>query len=89
MSADWYPGIKDFCAHWSHAQMLQQTFATLESEFARDSDACIDAAKGLVECACRLIIEELDDPAAPLKPTRSDVALGERSEEHTSELQSH
>ncbi len=77
MSADWYPGIKDFCAHWSHARMLQQTFATLESEFTKDSDACIDAAKGLVECACRLIIEELDDPSAPLKPTRSDVALGE------------
>ncbi|WP_419903513.1 abortive infection family protein [Kiloniella sp.] len=77
MSADWTPGIRAFCTHWSHAPMLQQTFATLESELVRDSDACIDAAKGLVECACRLIIEELDDPASPLKPTRSDVALGE------------
>jgi len=57
--------------------MLRQTFDTLESEFEHDSDACIDAAKGLVECACRLIIEELDDPASPLKPTRADVPLGE------------
>ncbi|MFC3119908.1 abortive infection family protein [Jhaorihella thermophila] len=77
MTADWFPGIRAFCAHWSHAPMLQQTFQTLESEFQRDSDACIDAAKGLVECACRLLIEELDDPVAPLKPTRSDVPLGE------------
>ncbi len=77
MSVDWTPGIRAFCAHWSHAPMLQQTFATLESEFERDSDACIDAAKGLVECACRLIIEELDDPAAPLKPSKSDVPLAE------------
>ena len=76
MTADWTPGIRASCSHWSHAPMLQQTFETLESEFNKDSDACIDAAKGLVECACRLIIEELDDPASPLKPTRSDVALG-------------
>jgi len=77
VSVDWTPGIRAFCTHWSHAPMLQQTFETLESEFERDSDACIDAAKGLVECACRLIIEELDDPASPLKPTRGDIALGE------------
>ena len=62
MSADWYPGIKAFSTHWRHAPMLQQTFATLEREFADENDACIDAAKGFVECACRLLIEELDDP---------------------------
>ena len=77
MTSDWAPGIRAFCSHWSHAPMLQQTFETLESEFNKDRDACIDAAKGLVECACRLIIEELADPASPLKSTRSDVALGE------------
>ena len=31
--------------------------------------SCIDAAKGFVECACRLLIEELDDPVSPKKPT--------------------
>lgn len=77
MSADWYPGIKAFCAHWRHAPMLQQTFETLEREFADGNDACIDAAKGFVECACRLLIEELDDPISPKKPTASDTALSE------------
>ncbi len=77
MSADWYPGIKAFSAHWRHAPMLQQTFETLEREFADENDACIDAAKGFVECACRLLIEELDDPVSPKKPTVPDTALGE------------
>ena len=57
--------------------MLQQTLDTLEREFADDSDASIDAAKALVECACRLLVEELDDPAAPLKPAKSDIPLAE------------
>ena len=77
MRADWYPGIQAFCSHWRHAPMLQQTLDTLEREFADDSDASIDAAKALVECACRLLVEELDDPAAPLKPTKSDIPLAE------------
>jgi hypothetical protein len=77
MSADWYPGIKAFSTHWKHAPMLQQTFATLEREFADENDACIDAAKGFVECACRLLIEELDDPVTPKKPTAPDTALSE------------
>lgn len=77
MSADWYLGIKAFSTHWRHAPMLQQTFETLEREFADENDACIDAAKGFVECACRLLIEELDDPVSPKKPTAPDTALGE------------
>lgn len=76
MSADWYPGIKAFCGHWRHAPMLQQTFETLEREFADENDACIDAAKGIVECACRLLIEELDDPLSPQKPEAADTPLG-------------
>lgn len=66
MSADWYPGIRAFCAHWKHAPMLQQTFETLEREFADQRDACIDAAKAFVECACRLLVQELDDPLNPI-----------------------
>lgn len=77
MSADWYPGIRAFCAHWKHAPMLQETFAALEREFNEENDACIDAAKGLVECACRVLIEELDDPVAPLKPEAADTPLGQ------------
>jgi hypothetical protein len=76
MSADWYPGLRAFCTHWKHAPMLQQTFETLEREFADENDACIDAAKGLVECACRVLIEELDDPLSPTKPAAGDTPLG-------------
>ena len=67
MSADWYPGIKAFCTHWKHAPMLQQTFETLEREFADENDACIDAAKGLVESVCQVIIREIDDPLNPIR----------------------
>ncbi len=54
--------------------MLQQTFETLEREFADENDACIDAAKGFVECACRVLIEELDDPVSPQKPEAARYA---------------
>jgi hypothetical protein len=67
MNADWYPGIKAFSAHWRHAPMLQQTFETLEREFAEDNDACIDAAKGYVESACQVLIREIDDPNNPIR----------------------
>lgn len=76
MSADWYPGIRAFCVHWKHAPMLQQTFETLEREFGDGNDACIDAAKGFVECACRVLIEELDNPLSPQKPEAADTPLG-------------
>lgn len=76
MSADWYPGIRAFCAHWHHAPMLQQTFETMESAFLAGQDACIDAAKCMVECACRIVIDELDDPQKPQKPEGTDAAMG-------------
>lgn len=75
--SDWYPGIRAFCAHWQHAPMLQQTFETLERDFDEGNDACIDAAKGLVECACRLLNEELADPVSPLPPLAADAALSD------------
>lgn len=76
MSADWYPGIRTFCAHWGHAQMLQHTFETLEREFAENSDSCIDAAKTMVECACRVIIDNLDHPASPVRPVEENPPFG-------------
>jgi len=76
MSADWYPGIKAFCSHWRHAPMLQQTLDTLEQEFADDNDACIDAAKAIVECACQVIIKNLDDPANPIKDWQDSPIRG-------------
>ena len=77
MTEAWYPGIKAFCSHWYDAPMLQQTLSSMEQEFAEGHDASIDAAKAIVECSCRILIEELDDPSAPLRPTKSDVPLGE------------
>ena len=44
MSARWDPGIRAFRAHWRHAPMPQQTFETLEREFADENDVCVDAA---------------------------------------------
>jgi len=76
MSADWYPGIRTFCIHWSHASMLQQTFEALEREFNENSDASIDAAKAVVECACRVIIDNLDSPTSPVKPPEENPAFG-------------
>lgn len=75
MNADWYPGIRAFCAHWHHAPMLQHTFETLEREFTGDSDACIDAAKAIVECACRVIVDNLENPASPVKPQEENPAF--------------
>ena len=76
MSADWYPGIRTFCAHWGHAPMLQHTFEALEREFNENSDACIDAAKAVVECACRVIIDNLDNPTSPVKPAEDNPVFG-------------
>lgn len=77
MSSEWYPGIERFCGHWNHAPMLQQTFDTLKQTFAEGNDACIDASKGLVECACRVIIENLDDPSNPIKEWRDSPIKAE------------
>ena len=77
MTEAWYPGIKAFCSHWCDAPMLQQTFSAMEQEFVEGHDASIDAAKAIVECSCRILIEELDDPSSPLRPTKNDVPLSE------------
>jgi hypothetical protein len=67
---DWYIGIRAFCEHWKQAPIL-------EREFTSENDACIDAAKSLVECACRVIIDNLDNPTAPQKPTGEHPTFGE------------
>jgi len=45
--------------------MLQHTFEALEREFNDNSDPSIDAAKAVVECACRVIVDNLDNPTSP------------------------
>lgn len=56
--------------------MLHQTFEALEKSFENDNDACIDCAKSVVEVVCRVIIDELDDPARPIKPQEQNPTFG-------------
>jgi hypothetical protein len=76
VSLDWYPAIRECCAHWPGAAMLHQTFEALEKNFAEDNDACIDCAKSIVEVVCRVIVDELDDPVRPLKPQDENPSFG-------------
>lgn len=77
MSMDWCPGIREACTHWRSATMLQHTFEALQASLESGSDASIDAAKGMVECVCRVIIDELDDRTSPLKPQKDDAPITE------------
>lgn len=76
MTLDWYPAIRECCAYWNHAVMLQQTFEALEKSFIEENDACIDCAKSIVEVVCRVIVDELDDPARPAKPQEEMPSFG-------------
>ena len=76
MSTDWYPAIRECCAHWQDAPMLQQTFDFLENSFSTDNDACIDSAKCIVEVVCQIIVDELDSPALQLKLKESSPPFG-------------
>ncbi|MEO5333874.1 MAG: abortive infection family protein [Magnetococcus sp. YQC-5] len=76
MTIDLYPGIRDVCAHWSDAPMLQQTFQVLEKSLAEENDACIDCAKAIVETVCQIIIDEFDSPIHSVKPKESTPSFG-------------
>ena len=76
MTPDWYPAIRECCAYWNHAVMLQQTFEALEKSFVDENDACIDCAKSIVEVVCRVIVDELDNPARPAKPQEEMPSFG-------------
>lgn len=65
---DFCPGIRNACAHWREAAMLQQTFAALEKSIAENNDASIDCAKSIVEVFCRVIVDELDSPLDSVRP---------------------
>ncbi len=58
--------------------MLAQTLESLELQFDEQNDGCIDAAKAIVECACRVLIEELDDPSNPIKGWKDSPIKGEQ-----------
>lgn len=77
MTMDWCPSIREACSYWRDAPMLQHTFAALETSLNDNSDVAIDASKGIVECVCQIIIDELDNPRSPLKPQKADVPINE------------
>ena len=77
MTIDWCPGIRDACLHWRNAPMLQQTFEELERAFSEKNDACIDSAKAIVEVVCQIIIQELESPSNPVRPTEASPTFGE------------
>lgn len=77
MTIDWCPGIREACAHWLDAPMLQQTFEALERALERDNDACIDCAKTVVEVVCRTVVESFHTQQAPLKPTQETPTLSD------------
>src|SRR5690606_37058412 len=77
MTMDWCPGIREACNYWRDATMLHHTFLALETSLQNESDVVIDASKGLVECVCQIIVDELDNPRSPLKPKKSDVPVTE------------
>ncbi|MCC7406349.1 MAG: abortive infection family protein [Bdellovibrionales bacterium] len=77
MSLDWGPGIKEACAHWKDAPMLHQTFEALERAIIDGNDTCIDCAKSIVEVFCRVILDELDSPSSPVRPTSELPKFGE------------
>ena len=101
MKVDWYPAIRECCAYWDGATMLHQTFQSFEAEFQNENDACIDAAKSIVEAVCLLIVDELDDPSDPKKPNEGNpsftrwvssavrvLKLGSNADEHVRDLSS-
>jgi hypothetical protein len=75
MIDDWCPGIREACRYWPDAPMLQHTFQALERDLEMESDAAIDASKGLVECVCKLILDELEDPSTPIRPSDSHASI--------------
>jgi abortive infection Abi-like protein len=76
VSLDWYPGIREFAVYWPDATMLQQTYEALEKNFIDENDACIDCAKAVVEVACRIIVDELDNPSLPVRPAEANPPFG-------------
>lgn len=77
MTLDWCPGIREACAHWRDAPMLQQTFEALERTLDQDNDACIDCAKTVVEVVCRVIVDNFHTVQAPLRPTQETPTLSD------------
>ena len=52
-------------------QCCNRPSRALEHTLGQDNDACIDCAKSIVEVFCHIIVDELDSPAQPVRPTEA------------------
>lgn len=77
MTLDWCPGIREACAHWRDAPMLQQTFEALERTLEQDNHASIDCAKTVVEVMCRVVLKSFHTQQVPLKPVQETPTLSD------------
>jgi len=77
MSLDWCPGIREACAHWRDAPMLQQAFEALERTLDQDNDACIDCSKTVVEVVCQTIVTSFHSQQNPLRPLQETPTLSD------------
>ena len=62
-----YPNIKAFQAHWRDAPMVQDGFRAFEACLEKGFDGTVCASRAIVECACKTIVAELEDPENPLR----------------------
>lgn len=74
---DWCPGIREACAYWRDAPMLQQTFEALEQALQDDNDTSIDCAKTMVEVVCQVIVNSFHTPLSPLRPVQETPSLSD------------
>lgn len=77
MSLDWCPGIREACAYWHDAPMLQQTFEALEGTLDQDNDACIDCSKAMVEVFCQTIVASFHSETNLIRPEKSNPTLSD------------
>ena len=64
---DLYSNIIAFHTYWKDAPMVQDTFDAFEKSFSEGFDGTVCASKAIVECACKTIVEEFDNPENPIK----------------------
>ena len=60
------PNIVEFHRYWKDAPMVRDLYSALEGTYLQQQDGTVCAAKAMVKCACKTIVQELDDPDNPV-----------------------
>ena len=79
MSLDCYPANRECCANWDGATMLHQALQAFETDLQQENDACIDAAKTIVEAVCVLIVDGLGESSRHQGSLTHDLRRATRS----------